>query len=81
MMEMSGLGKILALMGLVLLVLGVLLMILAKWPGVSSGLGWLGRLPGDIVIKRDSFTVYVPLATSVILSLVGSVILYLFFKR
>ena len=81
MMEMSGLGKILALMGLVLLVLGVLLMILAKWPGVSGGLGWLGRLPGDIVIKRDSFTVYVPLATSVILSLVGSVILYLFFKR
>ncbi|MCA9481231.1 MAG: DUF2905 domain-containing protein, partial [Nitrospira sp.] len=43
----------------------------------SGGLGWLGRLPGDIVIKRDSFTVYVPLATSVILSLVGSVILYL----
>ncbi|MDR4488424.1 MAG: DUF2905 domain-containing protein [Nitrospirales bacterium] len=78
---MSGLGKILALMGLVLLGLGVLLMILAKWPGVSGGLGWLGRLPGDIVIKRDSFTVYVPLATSVILSLVGSVILYLFFKR
>lgn len=81
MMEMSGLGKILALMGLVLLGLGVLLMILAKWPGASGGLGWLGRLPGDIVIKRDSFTVYVPLATSVILSLVGSVILYLFFKR
>ena len=81
MMEMSGLGKILALMGLVLLGLGVLLMILANWPGVSGGLGWLGRLPGDIVIKRDSFTFYVPLATSVILSLVGSVILYLFFKR
>ena len=81
MMEMSGLGKILAFMGLVLLGLGVLLMILTKWPGASAGLGWLGRLPGDIVIKRDSFTVYVPLATSVILSLVGSVILYLFFKR
>ncbi len=81
MTDMSGMGKILALMGLVFLVLGVLLMVLEKWSGSAVGLGWLGRLPGDIVIKRDSFTLYVPLATSVLISLVGSVILYLVFRR
>ncbi|MGD9851849.1 MAG: DUF2905 domain-containing protein [Nitrospirales bacterium] len=78
---MSGMGKILALMGIVLVVLGVFLMILGKWSGSDSSLGWLGRLPGDFVIKRDSFTFYFPLATSIVLSLVGSLILYLFFRR
>jgi len=80
-MDMSGIGKILALMGLICLIVGVLLMIAGKWSGATGGLGWLGRLPGDIVIKRDSFTLYFPLATSIVLSLVGSLILYLFFRR
>lgn len=74
-------GKILALMGIVFLVLGVALMILGKWSGSTGGLGWLGRLPGDIVIKRDSFTFYFPLATSILISVVGSLLLYLFFRR
>lgn len=80
-MDMSGIGKILALMGLIFLIVGVILMIVGKWSGSTGGLGWLGRLPGDIVIKRDSFTFYFPLATSIVISLVGSLILYLFFRR
>ncbi|MGE0474446.1 MAG: DUF2905 domain-containing protein [Nitrospirales bacterium] len=78
---MSGMGKILALMGMVLVALGALLMILGRWTGSEGSFGWLGRLPGDFVIKRDSFTFYFPLATSIVLSLVGSLILYLFFRR
>ena len=45
------------------------------WPWVSR-LG-LGRLPGDIVIERENFRLYIPVATSVIISVVLSVILWL----
>ncbi|MGM0440993.1 MAG: DUF2905 domain-containing protein [Elusimicrobiota bacterium] len=38
----------------------------------------LGRLPGDIVIKKDNFTLYLPIATSIILSVIASLILALF---
>ena len=55
-------GRILIVVGLVLAGLGVLLTLGAKIPG-------LGRLPGDIVIERGSFRLYLPLATSILLSL------------
>ena len=78
---MSGMGKALMLMGSILLVLGALFLALGKWSNVEGGLGWLGRLPGDFIIKRDHVTFYFPLATSIIVSVVGSLILYLFFRR
>jgi len=53
----------------VLIVVGVL------WPWLSK-LG-LGRLPGDIVIERDNFTFYLPITTSIVVSVVLSVILWL----
>ena len=80
-MDMGGIGKILALMGAVLLVLGVLFMALGRWAGPGWSLGWLGKLPGDILIKRDSFTFYFPLATSLLISVVLSLIFYLLFRR
>ena len=52
-------GKLLIIVGLVVAAVGVLVTI-----GVP-----LGRLPGDIVVRRGSFTFYLPLATSVLLSL------------
>lgn len=63
-------GKLLVNLGLILLIAGLL------WPWLSK-LG-LGRLPGDIAIKRDGFAFYFPLATSIIVSLVLSLILWLF---
>ncbi|GJL50248.1 DUF2905 domain-containing protein [Candidatus Nitrospira salsa] len=78
-MDFSGLGKLLVLMGLSIVALGVLFILLSKWP--LAGSGWLGRLPGDILIKRDNFTFYFPLATSVLISVVGSFLVYLFMKR
>lgn len=68
-------------MGVGLVVLGLLISLLGKLPSEGNGLGWLGRLPGDLFIKRDRFTFYFPLTTSLIISLVGSLLLYFFMKR
>jgi hypothetical protein len=70
---MQGLGKSLIVMGLVIAAVGVLLTVAGKIP-------WIGRLPGDIYVKRDNFTVYFPLATSILISLVLSLILWLLRK-
>jgi len=78
---MSGMGKALILMGSILLVLGGVFLALGKWSNAEGEWGWLGRLPGDFIIKRDHVTFYFPLATSLIVSVVGSVIFYLFFRR
>ncbi|MGF1640499.1 MAG: DUF2905 domain-containing protein [Rhodospirillales bacterium] len=60
----------LIIFGVVLIAVGLL------WPLVEKA--GLGRLPGDIVIERDNFRLYLPLATSLLISLVISVILSLF---
>ncbi len=67
---MTELGKTLAILGAVLLTLGALL-----WSGV--GAHWIGRLPGDISYHRGNFTFYFPLATSLLLSLVLTMIFWL----
>lgn len=61
-------GRLLIILGIVLVVLGVL------WPWIAK-LG-LGRLPGDIVIERENFRLYIPIVTSLIVSIVLSVILW-----
>ncbi|RZU99635.1 DUF2905 domain-containing protein [Spiribacter vilamensis] len=64
--------KGLVTIGIVILVIGLL------WPVISK-LG-LGRLPGDILIRREGFTFYFPLATSIIVSVVVSLIIWWFRK-
>lgn len=66
----GGLGKLLIVAGIVLVVAGVLLTLGGRIP-------WLGRLPGDIVIRRDNFTFYFPLATSILISIAISLVLWL----
>ncbi len=63
-------GKVLVLVGLALAALGLLMMV-----GIP-----FGRLPGDIVVKRGNFSFYFPLATSIILSIVLTLLLA-FFRR
>ena len=65
------LGKLLVLMGAVLLVAGGLVMLLSR-----TNLP-LGRLPGDFLYRGKNTTVYFPLATSLLLSVVLSIVLYL----
>ena len=62
-------GRFLVILGLVLVAVGLLLPLLGK-------LG-LGRLPGDIVIERDGFRLYVPLMSSLLVSLVLTLVLWL----
>lgn len=70
---MPSLGKSLIVIGLVIALIGVILTLAGRIP-------WLGRLPGDIYVKRENFTFYFPLATSIILSLILSFILWLIRK-
>jgi len=69
----TGLGRMLIVAGLVIAAVGALLLLSGKIP-------WLGRLPGDILVKREKFTFYFPLATSLLISLILSLILWLFRK-
>jgi hypothetical protein len=70
---MAPLGKALVVFGLVVVGLGILL-----W-GASSApiLNRLGRLPGDIYVRRGNFTFYFPVATAIIVSVVLSILLAL----
>ncbi len=79
--ELGGLARVLILIGGVIAVIGVLLAVLSKVPGLGDGLGWLGKLPGDIYIKRDNVTFYFPIATSVLISVVVSLLFYLLTRR
>lgn len=69
------------LLGGILVLLGALLTLFGRFPGTGGGFGWLGRLPGDILIKRDNFTIYLPLATSILISVALSLLLYFLSKR
>ncbi|HEY8417440.1 MAG TPA: DUF2905 domain-containing protein [Limnochordales bacterium] len=69
-MELSGLGRLLIFLGLGLAAMGLLLVLVGRVPGI-------GRLPGDILIQRGNFTFYFPLATSLVISLLLTLILSL----
>lgn len=80
MSEWAGFGKVLLISGLALVLCGLLLIGIGKLPGEGNGLGWLGRLPGDFLIKREHVTFYFPLATSLLISLLLTLLFYLFSK-
>ena len=67
------LGKGLILIGLLIAAVGVLFL-------VSEKIGWIGRLPGDITIRRENFTVHIPLATCLVISVLLSLLIWLFRK-
>lgn len=72
--EISGFGKFLIFFGLIIILLGILFMLFPKLP-------FIGRLPGDIYIKKDNFTFYFPLATSILLSILLTLILNLILRK
>ena len=72
-MIVTELGKTLIIFGIVIAAVGLFLLISPKIP-------WLGRLPGDILIKKKNFTFYFPLATSIVLSIIFTVLINLFRK-
>ena len=68
---MGALGKMLILLGVFIILFGLLLLVGEKIP-------WVGRLPGDIIIKKEKFTFYFPLATSIIISIILTLLFTLF---
>jgi hypothetical protein len=70
---MSGLGKTLIYIGILLVIIGAVFSLAGKLP-------WLGHLPGDITIQRERFTFYFPLTTCILISVIISLVLY-FFRR
>ncbi len=70
---MVELGKTLMLVGGVILCIGVLLTL----GGNFSWLRWIGRLPGDIVVQRDHFSFYFPLATCLLCSALLTLLFFL----
>jgi hypothetical protein len=70
---MNDLGRFLVIAGLLLVGLGLML-----WTGF--GKSWVGRLPGDIHYTRGNFTFYFPVVTGLLVSLVLTLILWLFKK-
>lgn len=71
---MSDLGRMLIVLGLVIAAVGVVLLLVGRVPG-------LGRLPGDIHVERGNWTFYFPLGTSIVLSLLLTLVLWLIGRR
>ena len=81
MSDLPSFGKWLIGLGVVLVVIGTLLTLVSKLPGMGDAFGWLGRLPGDILIKREHVTFYFPLATSLLVSVVLTLVFYVLSRR
>ena len=77
MSEWDGLGKLLIVVGVGIVAAGTLLLLADRFPGMSHLFSWVGKLPGDISIKRDNFSLFFPLGTSILLSVLLSLVLYL----
>jgi hypothetical protein len=70
----ESMGKMLIVMGIIIIVAGILFVALPK---ITS----LPKLPGDILIKKDNFTFYFPWVSSLVISIVLSIIFYLISRR
>lgn len=70
---LQGTGKLLVILGVVLVLAGIIILLAGKFPGIKS-------MPGDMVFKKDNFTFYFPLGTSVLISIILTLIFFLWRK-
>jgi DUF2905 family protein len=70
----NGLGKLLILFGTICIVIGAAIVLFDK-------VSWLGRLPGDIYVERGHFTFFFPITTSILVSVILSLVLYIVCRR
>ncbi|WP_373029129.1 DUF2905 domain-containing protein [Sulfurovum sp.] len=73
-MNMTEIGKSIIFIGIVIIIIGVMLLFSDRLPFN------LGKLPGDISYKKENFSFYFPITTSIIISIVLSLLFYLFAK-
>jgi len=67
-------GKIFLIRGIVVTLFGLLLLL-------SSNIPWLGRLPGDILIRKKNYTFYFPFATGIVISILLTLLFWIFGKN
>lgn len=82
--EWTAIGKLLILVGVGIIALGLVLLAVDRIPGLGTAMSWLGKLPGDLSFKRDNISVYFPLATSILISILLSLLFLVlgwFFRR
>lgn len=65
--DFSGIGKVLIFIGIGIVVLGLLIFVASKLP-------FFGKLPGDISLKKENFSFYFPVSTSILISIVLTII-------
>jgi len=70
---MSDLGRVLIVVGVILVIVGAVFLLAPKIP-------WLGKLPGDISYQRGNFSFYFPLGTCILVSIILTLIMYLFLR-
>lgn len=73
---LDGMAKALIGMGLLILTIGLIFLFMSKIGGISNF-----RLPGDIYIKKENFTLYFPITSFLVLSLILTILFNLFFRR
>ena len=73
MFGLGALGKMLILLGVFIILIGLLLLIGEKIP-------WIGKLPGDIIIRKEKFSFYFPITTSIIISVLLTLFFWIFRK-
>ena len=71
---MNDLGKILIFTGAILVLAGFFILLVTKVPGA-------GKLPGDIFVKKENFTFYFPITTSLLISIILSFLLFLWMRK
>jgi len=73
-MAVESLGKLLLYIGVITVLIGAFFILVAKVP-------WFGRLPGDFVYRREGLTIYIPIATMILVSIVLTVLLNIIFRK
>ena len=71
---MTSFAKILIFAGVILIIAGVFAWLFGNW------FSWFGKLPGDIHIKRDNFTLYAPITSMIVISIILNLIFYIITK-
>lgn len=72
--NIQDIGRFFIILGLIISAIGGLLLL-------SGNIPWLGRLPGDIIIQKKNFTFYFPLATCIIISLILTLLFWIFGRK
>jgi Protein of unknown function (DUF2905) len=77
MSDLSGFGRFLLISGLLLSAVGALLVLAPRVPGLDR----LGQLPGDLVVQRGPVTIFIPIISSLVISVLLTIVLNLFMRR